>query len=82
MKKVSYAKMTSVICIIILMLFLLIFSDNKIYTKNEIETDDWNNGYCIEDGGRLSYVSTGSLVRYKCEICGKEYVFKGVQKYE
>ena len=66
--------------IVLFMGFLLVCCES---TNEEIEPEhfNWNGGYCELDGGRLSYLKTGSKEHYKCEICGKEYVFDEVGKY-
>ncbi len=54
------------------LLFLMSLQKN---TNVKYEEPNWNEGYCELDGGRLNYVSVGSKYHYKCEICGKEYLF-------
>ena len=79
-------KKARVIIIIIFILFLSIISISEYLKHNNVIKPqvqyEWNNGHCSIDGGRLQYIGTGSKYHYKCEICGKEYTFEGVQKYE
>lgn len=68
---------------IIVLMFVLFLLVNCRKTEKETEPYyEWNGGRCVEDGGRLNYISVGSKYHYRCEICGKEYVFGGIQKYE
>lgn len=65
--------------LILILFVLLLFRISLTYKETLIkETFNWNNGYCELDGGRLNYISVGSRYRYKCEICGKEYLFDKV----
>ena len=73
-------KKVRVFLILLFIAFLFLFS--KTEKQKEKIHYEWNGGYCIEDGGRLNYISTGSKTHYQCDICGKEYTFEGVQKYE
>lgn len=71
------------IAIYLLMLSnIFIFISCKKNCQENIDVDEWNGGYCIEDNGRLDYIGTGHKVHYKCNRCGKEYVFDEVKQYE
>lgn len=74
-------KKFQILVVILFILFLFTFCKKEIVEPQE-ESYEWNGGYCSLDGGRLHYINTGSMNHYQCEICGKEYVFKGVNKYE
>ena len=78
-------KKTILIIFILLITSILFFMDYNIKNDNNIvinEEYEWNGGHCIEDGGKLKYVKTGSKNHYVCEICDKEYVFDKIMKYE
>lgn len=70
------------VLIVFLFLLFLLVNCKKLEQENEEIYHEWNGGKCVNDGGRLNYVSTGSKYHYRCEICDKEYVFEGAQKYE
>ena len=85
MKKVSQCKKKiSLVLVIIFIAFLFVFckDTDKISQPLQYEEDNWNNGYCIEDGGRLNYKSVGTMYHYECEICHKEYRFKQVMSHK
>lgn len=46
------------------------------------EYNDWNGGYCKDDGSRLEYIEAGSKYHYRCSTCGKEYTFSKLMRYE
>lgn len=76
--------MKTIRVVIILLFGLAIFIGAYPFNnKPEYHSIDysWNGGYCECDGGRLDFVSVGSKYHYKCNICGKEYIFDSVQVY-
>ena len=76
-------KKLRVLFIFIFIIFLLLnCTTNTLRKETGKKTYEWNGGHCSIDGGRLDYEKTGDKVFYRCEICGKEYLFEGVQKYE
>ena len=68
--------------IILCFFILIIFISCSSVSKYQSDSVDWNNGYCLEDNGRLNYIGTGGKIHYQCEICGKEYTFDRVNSYK
>lgn len=70
-----------IICFFIIFIILFcLFS----YTPSIslIQEDNWNNGKCELDGGRLHYVGTSNKEIYECELCGKKYKFNKIMSYK
>lgn len=70
------------VAIIAIFLLILLAACKDIKEDVEVEHYNWNNGYCELDGGRLVYDTVGSKYHYKCEKCGKEYIFDGVMSHK
>ena len=74
--------MKSKFAILVIGLMIIVCTGCSHSDASDIQQDNWNGGYCEDDGSRLNFIQTDNMYRYQCPVCGKQYSFKSIQKYE
>ena len=76
-------EITTLVFFIISMLVVSVnFTNIFSFNNNKSNEDNWNKGFCENDGTRLVYYGTSNKEIYICPTCGQYYKFNQVMSYK